>query len=53
MDARSLVKEINRSKRRTMTKNTMTKALVYFAEGALVALAVVVAWGMLVITFSL
>ena len=43
----------NTMTKKTMTKSPMTKALVYFAEGALVALAVVVAWGMLVMTFSL
>jgi CHASE3 domain sensor protein len=39
MDARSLVKEINRSKRRTMTKNTMTNnAMTYIAEALAVVL---------------
>ena len=39
MDARSLVKEINRSKRRTMTKNTMTNnAMTYIAEAFAVVL---------------
>ena len=44
MDARSLVKEINRSKRRTMTKRTMTKntmtnnAMTYIAEALAVVL---------------
>ena len=37
----------------TMTKHIMTKALIYFAEGALVGLAAVIAWGMLVMLFSL
>jgi hypothetical protein len=31
----------------------MTKALIYFAEGALVGLAAVVTWSMLVTLFSL
>ena len=39
MDARSLVKEINRSKRRTMTKRTMTNnAMTYIAEAFAVVL---------------
>ena len=53
MDARSLVKEINRSKRRTMTKNVMTKAIICVIQGALVGLAAVVTWAMLVTLFSL
>jgi preprotein translocase subunit SecF len=58
IDAKPLAQAIDKSIKNTMTKKTMTKspmtkALVYFAEGALVALAVVVAWGMLVMTFSL
>jgi hypothetical protein len=39
MDARSLVKEINRSKRRTMTKRTMTNnAMTYIGEALAVVL---------------
>ena len=36
-----------------MTKHTMTKALIYFAEGALVGLAAVTAWGALALLLSL
>jgi hypothetical protein len=39
--------------KKTMTKHVMTKALIYFAEGALVGLAAGVAWGMLVSLLSL
>ena len=31
----------------------MTKALIYFAEGVLVGLAAVIAWGMLVLLLAL
>jgi len=53
IDTTTLARAIERSKRKTMTKHTMTKALIYFAEGALVGFAAVVAWGMLVLLLSL
>ena len=37
----------------TMTKNTMTKALISVIEGALVGLAVVISWRMVVTIISL
>jgi len=36
-----------------MTKNTMTKALISVIEGALVGLAVVISWRMVVTIISL
>lgn len=36
-----------------MKKHVMTKAIICVIEGALVGLAVVVSWGMLVMLFSL
>jgi hypothetical protein len=53
IDATPLVKSIERSKRKTMTKHTMTKATICVIEGALVGLAAVTAWGMLVLLLSL
>jgi len=53
IDAKPFAKAIDKSVRRTMTKHTMTKALICVIEGALVGLAAVVAWGMLVTLFSL
>lgn len=37
----------------TMTKHTMTKAIIYVIEGALVALAAVIAWRTVVTIISL
>jgi len=37
----------------TMTKHTMTKAIIYVIEGALVALAAVISWRMVVTIVSL
>ena len=53
IDATPLARVVERSKRKTMTKHTMTKATICVIEGALVGLAAVVAWGMLVMLFSL
>lgn len=53
IDATPLARAVERSKRKTMTKHTMTKATICVIEGALVGLAVVVTWGMLVMLFSL
>jgi hypothetical protein len=53
IDTTPLARAIERSKRKTMTKHTMTKALINVIEGALVGLAAVVAWAMLVTLFSL
>lgn len=53
IDATPLARAVERSKRNTMTKHTMTKATICVIEGALVGLAAVVAWGMLVMLFSL
>ena len=53
IDTRPLARAIELSKRKTMTKHVMTKATIYVIEGALVGLAAVVAWGMLVTLFSL
>ena len=48
IDATPLARAVKRSKRKTMTKATIC-----VIEGALVGLAAVVAWGMLVMLFSL
>jgi hypothetical protein len=48
IDATPLVKSIKRSKQKTMTKATIC-----VIEGALVGLAAVITWGMLVTLFSL
>jgi hypothetical protein len=53
IDTTPLARAIERSKRKTMTKHVMTKALINVIEGALVGLAAVVAWAMLVTLFSL
>jgi hypothetical protein len=53
IDATPLARAVERSKRKTMTKHTMTKATICVIEGALVGLAAVVTWGMLVMLFSL
>jgi|688.fasta_scaffold99613_3 hypothetical protein len=53
IDTTPLAHAIERSKRKTMTKHVMTKALINVIEGALVGLAAVVAWAMLVTLFSL
>ena len=53
IDATPLVKSIERSKRKTMTKHIMTRAIICVIEGAFVGLAAVVAWGMLVLLLSL
>jgi len=53
IDTTPLARAIERSKRKTMTKHIMTKALIYFAEGVLVGLAAVIAWGMLVLLLAL
>ena len=53
IDTTTLARAIERSKRKTMTKHIMTKALINVIEGALVGLAAVVAWGMLVLLLSL
>ena len=53
IDTTPLARAVERSKRKTMTKHTMTKATICVIEGALVGLAVVVTWGMLVMLFSL
>ena len=53
IDTKPLAQAIDKSVNRTMTKRTMTKAFISVIEGALVGLAAVVAWGMLVTLFSL
>jgi len=53
IDVKPLAQAIDKSVHRTMTKHTMTKALISVIEGALVGLAAVVVWGMLVMLFSL
>lgn len=53
IDAKPFAQAIDKSARRTMTKNIMTKVLISVIEGALVGLAVVITWGMLVALFSL
>jgi len=53
IDATPLARAVKRSKRKTMTKHSMTKATICVIEGALVGLAAVVTWGMLVMLFSL
>ena len=53
IDTTPLARAIERSKRKTMTKHTMTKALINVIEGALVGLAAVIAWGMLVLLLAL
>jgi hypothetical protein len=53
IDTIPLARTIERSKRKTMTKHIMTKALINVIEGALVGLAAVVAWGVLVLLLSL
>ncbi len=53
IDTTPLARAIERSKRKTMTKHIMTKALINVIEGALVGLAAVVAWGVLVLLLSL
>ena len=53
IDTTPLARAVERSKRKTMTKHTMTKATICVIEGALVGLAAVVTWGMLVMLFSL
>lgn len=37
----------------TMTKNTMTKAVIYFTEGAFVGFATMLAWDTLVLLLSM
>ena len=53
IDAKPFAQTIDKSVRRTMTKNIMTKSIICVIEGALVGLAAVIAWGMLVMLFSL
>ena len=53
IDTTPLARAIERSKRKTMTKHIMTKALIYFTEGAFVGFAAVLAWETLVLLLSL
>jgi hypothetical protein len=53
IDAKPFAQAIDKSVRKTMTKHVMTKSMICVIDGALVGLAVVITWGMLVALFSL
>ena len=53
IDAKPFAQAIDKSVKKTMTKHIMTKAIICVIEGALVGLAVLITWGMLVTLFSL
>jgi hypothetical protein len=53
IDAKPFAQAIDKSARRTMTKKIMTKAIISVIEGALVGLAAVTAWRMVVAILSL
>jgi len=53
IDTTPLAHAIERSKRKTMTKHIMTKALINVIEGAFVGFAAVLAWETLVLLLSL
>lgn len=53
INAKPLADAIDKSVRKTMTKNIMTKAIICVIEGALVGLAAVIAWRMVVTIISL